>query len=84
MAVIYAKEKPFWIKGLIFFHNSLDFCVGAGDLDHCSRTTGAMSGVTKHFAQSLCQDARKLDQFCIYGLVRPTMSASGVRVTSFF
>jgi len=21
MAVIYAKEKPFWIKGLIFFHN---------------------------------------------------------------
>ena len=22
----------------------------------------------KHFAQSLCQDARKLDQFCIYRL----------------
>src|SRR5437667_7069750 len=27
-----------------------------------------MSGVTKHFAQSLCEDARKLDQFSIYGL----------------
>jgi hypothetical protein len=27
-----------------------------------------MSGVTKHFAQSLCQDARKLDQICIYRL----------------
>jgi hypothetical protein len=27
-----------------------------------------MSGVTTHFAQSLCQDARKLDQFCIYRL----------------
>jgi hypothetical protein len=30
-----------------------------------------MSGVTKHFAQSLCQDARKLDQFGIYRLGAP-------------
>jgi hypothetical protein len=24
MAVTYAKEKPFWIKVVIFFHNSLE------------------------------------------------------------